>query len=342
MAWELSTNVPAPDAETGVVPQVIGDVGLSQPVEDTSTPDPAPADADPEPQAAAADDHRDGKGRFQPRSPRDRRPESHRATAHDVPRIHKLTAQAKTAEEKAAAAEAKVADLERRLAQHATAPAPSPAPVVAAPAAVASDRPAKPDHSDSAKYPYGTADPQYIEDFADWKYDVRRAAEKADDAKFAEATRVREEAARISTTFNERCLAAEQKYSDFKETVTAPKLPLRPDSPIALWITDRPSGPDIWYHLEKHPDEFARLNALAVMDQIEELTLLGQRLTTSSKRGQAGPTGAATASIAPVVPKPPTPVRTGPVNTGDTPPGDDASIREHRAYWHPDQRRARR
>ncbi len=88
------------------------------------------------------------------------------------------------------------------------------------------------------------------------------------------------------------------------------------------------------YYLLTHADEAQQLAAHSgnPMHLFRALTLLGQRLTTPP--AQAVSTGSAARLLPPAAPRPPNPVRTGPLTTGDSPPDDDdQSLANHERYF---------
>jgi hypothetical protein len=305
----------------------------------------APADAGPD--TDSADAARDAKGRFQPRH----RAASQAATPDDVPTIAALTKRIKDAE---AASGADIvaqpgesprvfelrrrAELAERRAAAPTSAAPRPAPIAlpvmpAAPAAA----PAKPTPE---SFPYGTSDPAYLEALADWKIDATLAARDRARAEHDAAQQRAAEGARIAADWQTRVAAAKTTYPDFD------RVALHPDAIIPpilargtlgeAFVYEDPTGPDVLYYLLTHADEAEQLRQYVAnpMALFRALTLLGQRLTTSTAPAQAASTGSAARLGPPAAPRPPNPVRTGPLTTGDAPPDDDdQSLANHERYF---------
>jgi hypothetical protein len=204
---------------------------------------------------------------------------------------------------------------------------------------VTSTAPAEPDASDATKYPYGTSDPKYQQDLIDFAVEKKfRAQSVAAQQEAAEA-----EAAAGKKRFAERWTAAEKEIPGFRD-IASKEVPWSKGDPIDLWIWDRPYGPKLLWYLN-HPDHLAEtreIMALSVTDQLERLSLLGQRF--SSNNGSAGGNGSTGALHPPVVvtpsPRPPTPVKTGPMrSSGDTPDTSKGPLSAHRALYHQPGRR---
>lgn len=309
------------------------------------------------PEAPAAEDGsdeghesgtRDAKGRFK----QEHRAQSQQAKPDDVASIAAQTKRLREAEdafgiEKQAGESERVYQLRRRAeiaelakAQRAVAaaPAPSPAPRATpppAPAAVATVPP-KPDPE---KFTYGTADPDYIEALTDWKTDRKFEALEAKRAADAATAQREADTAKLRQGWVGRLDAAKAALPDFETAVFGvpqAQLPplLQPGTLAEAFVFEASTGPYVLYHLLKTPAEVARLSALSGMDLVEALTLLGQRLTSKSRVPDVT-TGSPATPAPSSVPRPPNPVRTGPLKAADEPPGDDASLADHERYFAP-------
>ena len=341
--------VPVPEDQGGVTPDAAGEpTTLAE--HDAQYGDAARAAAEAAPQGTAEPDPedagpRDAKGRFQPRH----RAASQAATADDVPTIAALTKRIKDAEAASGAdivaqpgESPRVFELRRRaeLAERKVA---APAPVAARPAppawpvmpAAPAAAPAKPTPE---TFPYGTSDPAYLEALADWKIDATLTARDRARAEHDAAQQRAAEGQRIAADWQTRVAAAKTKYADFD------RVALHPDAIIPpilargtlgeAFVYEDPTGPDVLYYLLTHADESERLRTHGAnpMALFRELTLLGQRLTTAP--AQAASTGSAARLGPPAAPRPPNPVRTGPLMTGDAPPDDDdQSLANHERYF---------
>ena len=261
------------------------------------------------------------------------RAESQKARPEDVPGIRELTARAKTAEDRLAAAEAEVTRLKT---QHAPA-----AQVAAAERKVeqvenvsrgtsAVDDPEP--KEDDAKYAgdYG----KYLRDVTRWETRQALRADRAESAKQAEQTRREEAKTATIRTFAERLTAAGTKYDDFEDTLKwdAPWLAPSGDphpgyEALHDFILLDDDGADVLHYLRSHPDEVDALMRVPPLQQVKRLTLLGQRFA-SPPSGEAGATGAAPTrtTVVHLPPKPPTPVRTGAQRVSDSPPPTDGSL----------------
>lgn len=137
----------------------------------------------------------------------------------------------------------------------------------------------------------------------------------------------------------QRMLAAAKTRPDFL-TVTA-ELRDRPlPSPLLKAIATHDKGPDFVYALATDPDLLDDLFVAAYgRDSADDnfVATLQRRLLKSVQ--PAGTTGSVAAPPTRIAPRPPNPVRTGPLSTGDELPGDDASIAEHEKVWGRKRRR---
>jgi len=284
----------------------------TRPVE---TPEPAAADA-----AEGTDDAgpRDEKGRFLPK--KRHRAESAIAGPEDVPRIQQLTARLRAAEAERDALKAQTASVPRDTAAQAPAQPAAPTP-----------KPTPDQFTD-----YG----EFIEALTDWKTDQKLTAAEQRRAQAAQQAQAEAEARRIETSFNQRKAAARQKYDDFDAiAINAPtRIPI--GSLIDAWVMEHPTGADVLYHLQKHPDDLDALLAQPVLEQAEALALLAQRFNGHGRTAAAG-TGSAPASSHPSVPKPPNPVRTGPLRSGDEPPDEEAASLADHEKWYASRARRR-
>lgn len=295
----------------------------------------ATADPIPDPAAStAATDARDDKGRFRHRA------KSQQAGPDDVAKITEYTKRYRDAEEAAALGltqdanesprvfelrkraalaealrDAKAASAPRAQQPQAQAPPPRPAPTALV----------KPNPEDP-KYVYGMADPAFLEDLSDWKVETKlQARDQQHQERTAEWTR--------GQSFAKKVDAAKAAYPDFQKVALDPPSQIPPGSLIDRYIWDHAGGAHLLYHFQSQPAEIQRVLALSPIDQVDALSLLAQRLTASPVRGLAAPTGSAAAPVVIPGPKPPNPVRQGPMRTGDEPPGEDASIAEHERYY---------
>ena len=256
------------------------------------------------------------------------RAESQKARPEDVPRIRELTARAKTAEDRLAAAEAEVTRLKT---QHAP-----PAQVAAAERKVeqVEQRTTVPEKDDPEPK---EDDPKYEGDYGKYLRDVTRwearqviKADRADVAQRVAAAKREETKAATIRSFSERLTAAQQKYEDFEETLRwdAPWLaqsgePHPGYEALHAFVLEDEAGPDVLHYLRSHPEEVDALLLVPPLQQVKQLTLLGQRFA-SPPSSEAGATGAAPGrtTIVHLPPKPPTPVRTEAQKVVGVPPTD--------------------
>lgn len=332
--WETSTNVEAPapaPAETAAAPEA-------------AAPEPAAPEATETPETAAdpgADLERDTKGRF--KKPR-HRAQSQQAGPDDVPRIQELTRRLRETEAelqkyKAPAPVAATAGTPAPVTPAApptpapeAPPATGPAPQAQTPALPAPTFPAF--DAWLASHPDKTYE-DYTDARADWRWSLQQAQAHA---------QTREAA------FRDQVTAARAKYQDFDALAFAPQLPISPVMAHAIRESDR--GADVLYHLGQHPDvalDLARSSAQSGPDAmpvmrryLESLVSVASSQRASSERPPAAGTGSALALVPKPAAKPPNPVRTAAMTSGDTPPTDESSLEDHEAYFQRSGRRRRR
>lgn len=140
------------------------------------------------------------------------------------------------------------------------------------------------------------------------------------------------ESQRIQTAWNAKTAAAKAKYPDFQAVALEAPTKILAGSVPDLFILEHKAGADVLYHLQQHGDELDALLTKPALEQIEVLSLLAQRLTTTTA---ADSTGAAPRANSQPAPKPPTPVRGGPSRPADEPPtADDTPLSEHEKAFH--------
>jgi hypothetical protein len=286
----------------------------------------------PEPTAVA--EHEPQKERHRSRK--------QQARSGDVPRIAELTRRLRETEAERDALKGSGAPPPAAAVAQTPAVAGSPAvvPPVARPAASlppVKDAANDPE-PDSNKYDDLT---KWMRDHSRWAAREELRAANVEQDQRTKAEQQRTEAARLETQWKAGITAAKAKYADFEAVAYAPtRIPK--GSLIDAWILEHKTGPDVLYHLQKHPQALdAMLASSDVFQQVEALTLLSQRL--SGLRIAAVVTGAAPAPLAQPVSRPPTPVRTGPMRGSDEPPDPESvGLSGHtRYYGTPKSRRAR-
>ncbi len=315
-----------------------------------------------------AEAERDSQGRFQRSRPR------HVASPDDLPTIAELTRRIKEAEaavetqpkpgESTRVFElrrrAEIAEARRDALKATTTPLPTAPPAAPVPRAVTPHAPAPSPSSEGHSLwdiaaarvgPEPSPEP-FINDEAVNDYTVGMA-------NYFKALRrwerlVTEEQHRIDAEqkyWEQRKADARTEYPDFDAVAIHTDVLFEQGSTIDLWILKHRLGAKVLYHLQRSPDEVRAILALPELEQHEALALLAQRLSpsqtvsssnpsppgavsSSSSRAQAGTTGSAAAPQTPVAPRPPNPVRTGPMKTADEPPGDDdMSLANHERYF---------
>lgn len=283
----------------------------------------APADETPQERQQRRDkatgQFREGKVRH--------RAKSAQATAADVPRIQKLTVERNQEREARTAVEAKLAALEAEVQRLKVTGAPA-AQVAEARADVREAR-----QEIAANGAPDENDPKYA---GDWqKYQDDRAAWIAEQ-KWTEKEQARQAQAQEQqwrTEWTKKVDAVKAKYPDYEQVAFLPAHlePIPQGSVIDNFVRYDDAGPEILYHLHKHPEELDAIFRLpTVLAQAKHLALLSQRFASSSTE-QAGNTGsAARRNVVVLPPKPPNPVRTEAQRVSDAPVTDGSlSIAEH-------------
>jgi len=308
---------------------------------DAPVPAAAPVPADAPPPEPTLAEHEVAT----PPPSRRHRARSQQASADDVPRIAELTKRLRETEaERDRWKNGSSAPVERATSvPRPEMPAPRRAdeparlvPPMTIPVAAFADDP-EPDPSEYLDNPAKN----YVKDQARWeaRQEIREANDRAQQAA---QERTREaETTRLQQHWRTREQTVKSKYADFEKVAYAPTA-IPQGSMIDNFIIESAAGLDVLYHLQKHRPELDAMLALPIFDpdtnrypQLEALSLLAQRLSPS--RAQAVSTGSA-APLPMTRPRPPNPVRTGPMSAGDEIPGDDASIADHERHWNQKRR----
>lgn len=304
---------------------------------DTAVYTPPPA-APVEPDSAFDDAERDAGGKFRKRS----RAHSQQATPADVPVIQELTKLNREGRE--------------RLEQLAKTGAPRVQKLAREQIAIQdrlaeADAPKAPEPVFSLPTPpqpvYAGREPQ-IEDFADrddpygaWqralaKFDRQQEALEAQAAyqqqQFQQTVQQTEAYwANVRQTHAQRLEYAVQ--SNPQAATILQSVRIQPPPLLDLSIMLDNNSANVALFLASHPDELGEL-ALATKNQPvdqQAVEIIQRRL---KKMMAAGTTGAVASSPPPLkVPRPPTPVRTGPMKTGDTQPSDEDSLEDHASRY---------
>lgn len=276
------------------------------------------------------------------------RARSQEASPEDVPRIQKFTKDLRERDEQLAARDQRIAELEARL-------TPSSPPArdartlgtAAVPAAEGeASRTAAPEptRQKPSEDEVGTKYKKYedfVEDLSDWK-DEQREAKRA---VAAQARQSQDNQALVQQAFYKGHEAYAAKLVEFRKThpdydalaKQHENTQMPPVAHAALLFHD--NGPALVYYLFQHPDVLAEVHfVLDGKPLTHENVALATRWLTS--RTQAATTGsAAPASPVTLGPRPPNPVRTGPMKTADDAPDDDDSSIANHEKWLKHRRR---
>lgn len=324
----------------------------------------AQASADAEVAARARDEQgRFAKAHAAPESRERHRATSQRATANDVPEINALTKELREKERQLAAlkpdalsASPRITALRRQIraieADLKDLSTPSAAPSVAEPAPPATqpapaDRPretpsARPQPSGQPAH-FSEPEPTF-EDFAGesdqytaYLRAVARWEMRKDNFEAAQTYMHQAAQQQAAAAFNAKINAFAQTVPDFQAKVT-PFLDEQLPSLLVEAIARDDNAGQLVYYLATHPAAASEFVLRTDGRQVSDVTVAAvQRLLR--QHAQAATTGSATVPARTVTPpRPPNPVRTGPVRTADEPPPDGASIAEHARYYSPKRR----
>jgi hypothetical protein len=257
----------------------------------------------------------------------------------DVPRIRELTAKLRAAERERDQA------LGRTPAAEPTAPATAGpqtnSPATTAPPRTAPVAPAPAGPSGLWAVPEEKDDPRPTdaEEYAEIvRWEARQQMREANrrHTETQQQQRQREVQQQIAVGWHQQVTAAMTKYPDFQAKAKIAEAYIPEGSVMDGWILSQPGGADLMYHLATHLDELQTIKGMGPFEAARTLTLLQQRLTPD---GESAQTGSAPAPPTLRAPRPPNPVRTGPMSTGDEPPGADASVADHERYFYKSRRR---
>lgn len=114
------------------------------------------------------------------------------------------------------------------------------------------------------KYPLGEFDPNYISDTVKHTLKVEREAQRIEDAKLAEETRINNQKQEIQGNWISKLAPAQERYSDFNDVAAELLDSLADIEPaygqyLEQTIMAMDHGPDVLYYLATHPDEAQRI-----------------------------------------------------------------------------------
>lgn len=290
---------------------------------------------------------RDDRGRFKHRA------QSQKASPEDVAQINELTKALRTKEQELAkikpdalggsprllSLKRQIKAIETELAEHVSPPAPvkaapaAPAPVQKAPATWTEQEPTIEQFADAP------------DQYAAWvraltAFDRRKeafeASQKAETEKAtADAKASQEQWTQAVQAHQGRMAKAvtDPTLPNFS-AIVAPILDRMLPAPLLKAIVTHDNGMRFMYHLAQHPDQLDEFHLLADGKPPSDdfVALLQRRLVSAT--AQAVNTGSAAGTKANVLPRPPNPVRTGPMKTGDDLPGDESSLADHERAFH--------
>lgn len=278
---------------------------------------------------------RDPDGRFREREKH--RAKSQKATAADAPRISELTKKWRTTESERDAIKVErdrlAAELEQARRGRDSIQPETKADVV--PTGTFD----KPKPTIQALIDAGAADPyaDLPDAIADWR-DEKRAFEQAqkDRTESVQRTAQQKEAS-ILAAHAQRSVEFEKSHPDYQSVLAAyPHNNISPVMQYAMITSDKSA--ELMYSLAKQPvflDELFLLTEGRTIEQAEKSGLVASLQRRMLARVQTASTGTVAPPVKkPSAPRPPIPVRTGPLTTGDEPPDDGASLSAHEQYYY--------
>lgn len=271
-----------------------------------------------------------------PAKPERHRAQSQKARAEDVPRISELTR--------------KLREAERELDRLRTAPTPEPRTERQPQAAPQPIRAAQtttdgfPDAEPKLEDFHGEDDPYSAWQRAIGRYDRKRERwEEQQQSRQTQAQTLSQDVQRLrAEQFNahaSRVAAFAPTKPDFAAKLQAANREIPPLLEQAIIEDDK--GPEILYTLASDPVFLDEMHLLTDGKPVTEssVAILRRRLTAQLNRTQAAGTGSAAAMPRTSwTARPPNPVRTSPLTTGDDPPGDGHSLAEHAKHFSPKRR----
>ncbi len=303
----------------------------------TETPAAEPEDASIASHAASFDPNRPEEPSAEGDTPAPTTPErrhrarSQQARAEDVPRIKELTGKWRSEQERATRLETELNQLRQAPRQERIEQAP---PVAA--------------QQNGEKFPafadWLDKNPnQEYEDYLDARFSHKQDSERAQQRVQQQQRQASEEQYALMSAHGARLQEFVKTHPDFGAKHQATIQAIGENIPPLLGesIVRDDNGPALLYAFYTDPvfrDDMILLSDGKPVTEAS-VALLRRRLNLQLSRSSAGTTGSAAAAPPQSwTARPPNPVRTGPVTTGDEPPGEGASISEHAKYFGPKRR----
>ena len=240
-----------------------------------------------------------------------------------------------------------LADLKKTVAQRAPAPeatrVPAPAPLAPAQAFTETE----PTYAQSVAALAGQPD---ADPYQDWlrklaAYDRRKEAFAREQTVQTERTTQEQVAAterlRVFKAAHDARVAAHVATDpEYQAIVAKADYRVTPVIEVALMAAD--NGPALIKFLAQHRTILDELNFATHTISIDDDSVATMQRLLTARMQAARPTGSA-APTAPItlVPRPPNPVRTTTLTPNETPPGEDASLRDHERFYGSPNRRSR-
>ena len=185
-------------------------------------------------------------------------------------RMDELIAERARERERADRAERRLADLDRQRQ-----PPQDARPAASSPAPTGLVKP------NPETFPYGTADPGYLEALTDYKVVIADQARRAEWMQSQQQDRARAESERVVRAFEGKAAEARTKHADFDAVALLAPTDIPPGSAADLWVLEDETGAEILYHLQQpaNAGERRRILNLGPREQLKELVRLGDRLS---------------------------------------------------------------
>lgn len=272
----------------------------------------------------------------EPAPPR-HRAKSQQAKAEDVPRIAELTRRLRETERERDEWKGKATP-----APVAPTPAAEPTRTVT-PSAPATSGDTFPDAEPTLEQFMDQPDPYSAWQRALGRYDRKKEAWDAEQVtKQSQATAAKQAEEHKwqadITAHQTRVQSFASAHPDFG-TVTQELMQQNLPSVLLTAIVRSDNSPELIYHLAQHPDDLDELYLLSDGKTASDASVAILQRRLLKLYGSAAPTGSVPVAAANIPPRPPNPVRTGPLKPSDALPGDDASIAEHEKVWGKRRRR---
>ncbi len=171
-------------------------------------------------------------------------------------------------------------------------------------------------------------------------FEAQAEAAKQSNATAAQQAQAAQEAREKTLVdgYNTRVAAFTKQVPDFQTVIAKADMPIPPLLREALLTAD--NGPQLVYTLATQPQYGDEAFLLTDGKAVTEQAVASTQRWLSKLSVPVVSTGATAGAAKPITaPRPPTPVRTGPIASGDELPGDESSLAEHEKAFGPRRHR---